>query len=176
MDSSLLNRTLNEDSYEEYIEKIINIFRLSSKESSIIFDLKIKDYTCVIKLSIVKQNGEREEFSDTTFKCDQSFYQKFLDVLVSEFLGSTKVVTKDIVSLSDDSLVTFRLITDNNDLFSVDGLSEEHAKYLLGLDKKDDDKYLNATRNSQGIGSIWMFILMIIVLIIAFVLVVLLLG
>lgn len=175
MEANLLNKSIEENNYEEYIEKILNIFRLSSKESSIIFSLKIKDYKCTMKLSIVRQNGDREEFSDTLFDCNEVFYQKFLDVLVSRFLGSVEVATKDIVNLDDDSLVTFRLITGNNDLFSVDGLSEEHAKYLLGLNEKDDDKYLNAS-NNNGIGNVWMFILMIIILVITFILITILLG
>lgn len=175
MEANLLNKSIEENNYEEYIEKILNIFRLSSKESSIIFSLKIKDYKCTMKLSIVRQNGDREEFSDTLFDCNEVFYQKFLDVLVSRFLGSVDVATKDIVNLDDDSLVTFRLITGNNDLFSVDGLSEEHAKYLLGLNEKDDDKYLNAS-NNNGIGNVWMFILMIIILVITFILITILLG
>lgn len=175
MEANLLNKSIEENNYEEYIEKILNIFRLSSKESSIIFSLKIKDYKCTMTLSIVRQNGDREEFSDTLFDCNEVFYQKFLDVLVSRFLGSVEVATKDIVNLDDDSLVTFRLITGNNDLFSVDGLSEEHAKYLLGLNEKDDDKYLNAS-NNNGIGNVWMFILMIIILVITFILITILLG
>lgn len=175
MEVNLLNKSIEENNYEEYIEKILNIFRLSSKESSIIFSLKIKDYKCIMKLSIVRQNGDREEFSDTLFDCNEVFYQRFLDVLVSRFLGSVEVATKDIVNLDDDSLVTFRLITGNNDLFSVDGLSEEHAKYLLGLNEKDDDKYLNAS-NNNGIGNVWMFILMIIILVITFILITILLG
>lgn len=175
MEANLLNKSIEENNYEEYIEKILNIFRLSSKESSIIFSLKIKDYKCTMKLSIVRQNGDREEFSDTLFDCNEVFYQKFLDVLVSRFLGSVEVATKDIVNLDDDSLVTFRLITGNNDLFSVDGLSEEHAKYLLGLNEKDDDKYLSAS-NNNGIGNVWMFILMIIIIVITFILITILLG
>lgn len=175
MESNLLEKAIDENSYEEYIEKILNIFRLSSKESSIIFDLKIKDYKCTIKLAIIRQNGDREEFSDTLFDCNEVFYQKFLDVLVSRFIGSVEVTTKDIVNLDDDSLVTFRLITGNNDLFSVDGLSEEHAKYLLELNEKDDDKYLGVSNNA-GIGNIWMFILMLIILVITFILIIVLLG
>lgn len=175
MESSLIDKGLNEDTYLEYIEKILNIFRLSNKESSIIFDLKIKDYKCVIRLSIVRQNGEREEFSDTTFNCDESFYKNFLDVLVSNFMGSVEVTTKDIVNLSDDSLVTFRLITDNNDLFSIDGLSEEHAKYLISLDEIQEDKFLSTT-NNNGMGNVWMFLLMVIILVVAFILIVVLLG
>lgn len=175
MNSCLLKKNITEDSFREYIERIVNIFKLSNKESSIIFDLKIEDYRCIMKLTVIKQNGEREEFTDNVVECNQKFYQNFLDVLVSNFLGSIKVVTKDIVPFRDNSLVTFRLITENNDLFSINGLSIEHAKYLMDLDKIEEDKYLSYSDN-KGIGSIWMFTFMIIILIVVFILVVLLLG
>lgn len=174
MNSSLLGNTLNEDNYSDYIEKIINIFRLSSKESSILFDLKLKDYKCTIKLSIVGQNGEKEEFCDTTLKCDEVFYKDFLDVLVANFIDNVEVVTRDIVDLDDDpSLVTLRLITLNNDLFSIDGLSNDHAKKLLSLNEnvenKNNNKYLSVSSNA-GIANIYLFLLIIIVIIIFFVL------
>lgn len=171
MNSSLLDKTLNEDSYSEYIEKIINVFRLSSKESSILLDLKIKDYKCVIKLSIVGQNGEKEEFCDTTLKCDEVFYKEFLDVLIEKFTSNVTVTTKDVVDLDDDpSLVTLRLITLNNDLFSIDGLTNEHAKYLLSLPEDEKkDRYLTNTNNSAGMAITNIFLLVIVVAIIIFI-------
>ena len=179
MEGSLLETVLNEDSYEDYIEKIINIFRLSSKESSILLSLIIKDYTCNIKLSIVGQNGEKEEFNDTTLKCDESFYKNFLDVLVQKFVCNNDVITKDIVNLDGDSLVTLRFINCNNDLFSIDGLSDEHAKYLLSLCEGKKEKsahYLDiaASNNSVGAGNVWIFVLMLVILVLAFVLIVIL--
>lgn len=173
MESSLLDRNLNEDSYDLYIDNIINIFRLSCKESSIIFDLKLRDSKCVIKLSIVNQQGEREEYNDTTLKCDDVFYNNFLEVLVKRFLANTKVVTKDIVDFDDDPLVTFRLITENNDLFSIDGLTYEEAKKLLEFEncKEGKDK-LVVTHSNAGIGNVLIFILMITILILTFILIV----
>jgi len=179
MENSLLETVLNEDSYEDYIEKIINIFRLSSKESSILLSLIIKDYTCNIKLSIVGQNGEKKEFNDMTLKCDESFYKNFLDVLVQRFVYNNEVITKDIVNLDGDSLVTLRFINCNNDLFSIDGLSQEHAKYLLSLceNKKEKDTHyldISASNNSVGAGNVWIFIFMLVILIVAFILVIVL--
>lgn len=173
MNSSLLGNKLNEDNYSDYIEKIINIFRLSSKESSILFDLKLKDYKCTIKLSIVGQNGEKEEFCDTTLKCDEVFYRDFVDVLIAKFIDNVEVVTKDIVDLDDDpSLVTLRLITLNNDLFSIDGLSNDHAKRLLSIGENSEsnsNKYLSVSGNA-GIANVHLFLLIIFVLVIFFVL------
>ena len=172
MNSSLFSKTLNEDSYSEYIEKIINVFRLSSKESSILLALTIKDYTCVIKLSIIGQNGEKEEFCDTTFKCDEVFYKNFLDVLVEKFTENVTVTTKDIVDLDDDpSLVTFRLITINNDLVSIDGLTNDHAKYLLSLiEGERKDKLLASSNNNVGAANLNIFLLVLVIVIIFFIL------
>lgn len=177
MEDSLLESVLNEDNYEDYIEKIINIFRLSSKESSILLSLIIKDYKCSIKLSIVGQNGEKREFNDATLKCDEAFYKNFLDVLVQKFVSNNEVITKDIVNLDGDALVTLRFINCNNDLFSIDGLSDDHAKYLLSLceDKEEQDTHyldISTSNNNIGAGNIWIFVLMIVVLVLAFILIV----
>ena len=170
MEFSLIDKNLNEDSYEEYVDKIINIFRLSSKESSILFDMEIKDYKAKIKLSIVSQHGEKEEFSDMVFKCDTVFYQKFLTQLVDKINQNSNIVVKDIVNLSDSDLVTFRLITENNDLFTINGLSDDDAKSLLSIvEGKNEDSKLVIT-NSDGIGNTAIFLLLIGIIILGFVL------
>jgi len=64
MNSSLLDNKLNEDNYEEYVDKIINIFRLSNKESSIICNINIIDFKAIIELSIISNTGEKQEFTD----------------------------------------------------------------------------------------------------------------
>ena len=143
MDRSLINKVLNEDSYNEYID----------------------NNNCLIKLSIVNQNGEKEEFNDKTFKCDEVFYKDFLNILIKRFNEEIEVVTKDIVNLDDDSLVTLRLLTKNNDLFSVDGLREDRANYLLSL-IDDDFKYTLLLEDEMGIGNLKIFTLIILILII----------
>lgn len=131
--ASLIEKDFNEIIYDEYIDKIISIFKLSVKESSIIFNMKINDSESIIKLSIVNQDGKREEFTDTNFKCDDNFYKNFLDLLVEKFVMNVCVVSKDIVNLDGDSFLTFRLITENNDLFIIDGLSDDNANHLISI-------------------------------------------
>ena len=177
MNSSLMDRNLNEDSYEEYVEKIINIFRLSNKKSSILFQLEIKDYKATIQLTIVNQNGEKEEFSDVVLKCDEVFYHSFLIPLIEKVNHNVTITHKDIVNLDEDDLVTFRMITDNNDLFTIDGLSRDDANSLLEISNNDSyqEKILTVP-NKDGIGNIWSFLLMIGVLVIAFILIVIFIG
>lgn len=161
MNKSLMEKNLSEDNYNEYIESIANIFRLSSKESSILFDLKIKDYKAMIKLSIVSQNGEQKEFQDVVFKCDSIFYNDFLKSLIEMVNDNSNIVVKDIINLSDSDLMTLRLITDNNDMFSIDGLSDDDAKSLLLLiDGQETDSGLLISDN-KGMGNYFSFLLII---------------
>ena len=68
MEHNLMEKSLNEDTYRDYIEKIINVFRLSKKESSIFFSLKINQDKANINLSIIDSQGEKEEFQDVVLK------------------------------------------------------------------------------------------------------------
>ena len=171
MKMSLIDRNLTEDSYDEYIEKIINIFRLSSKKSSILFDLKIDNYKAFIQLSIINQEGEKQEFSDVVLKCDEKFYSGFLIPLISKINNVITIKVKDIVEISSSELVTFRMITENNDLFSIDGLSSDDANSLLEVVKNKSVENVAVIPNNDGIGNIRIFPFIIGIFIVAFIIV-----
>lgn len=167
MEVGLMNQNLTEDGYDDYIDNIVNIFRLSSKKSSILYDMKIKDYQADIKLSILNQNGERERFHDVILNCDQNFYQNFLTTLVQKIYLTGNIATSDIVHLSDSDLVTFRMITTNNDLFSIDGLSMDDANHLVEMSKvEEEEKTLLKLPNHRGNGSLWIFLLILFIILI----------
>ena len=42
---------IDKNNYNEYIEKILNIYRLSSKDSSILFNIKIENYKCYCRIN-----------------------------------------------------------------------------------------------------------------------------
>ncbi len=160
MKTGLMNQDLTVDTYEEYIDKIVNIFRLSSKKSSILFDMKIQNYQAKIKLSILNQNGEREKYHDVVLNCDYAFYHDFLMKLITKIYDSGDIATRDVVRLSESDLVTFRMITTNNDLLCVDGLSNDDAKALLDMcpEKKEEGKKLLKVPNHEGKGSFWIIL------------------
>ena len=170
MEKSLLNQNLSGDNYEDYIHKIVDIFQLSSKKSSILFDLKIDNYQGIIRLSVLNQSGERERFQDVALNCDQAFYHDFLMPLVREIYNNGNIATSDIVHEANKDLVTFRMITTNNDLFSVDGLSRDDAKSLLMLceKSKEETKMHLKIPNNEGKGSAWYILLIVIILFIIF--------
>lgn len=169
MKESLIKQNLDIEVYNEYIDKIVDIFRLSSKKSSILLDIKIENYQASILLSILNQNGYREKFHDVALNCDYAFYHEFLLNLVKKVYQSGNISTADIVRLADKDLVTFRMITANNDLFSVDGLSIDDANSLLDICKENtNNKVLLKVSNHRGVGSFYIFIFLISILIILF--------
>lgn len=171
MENSLLDSNLTEENYDDYIEKIFNIFRLSSKNSSIILSVDIVDSKCLIKLKIVSQNGDIKEFSDVTFKCDNAFYNDFLDSLIKRLNDDENFIINDIVNLDKDEFMTFRLVSSNNDLITIDGLTKEQANHLNKLFETDEKKE-EILINNSGIANVWIFLLMIVVLVISFILIV----
>ncbi len=171
MENSLLDSNLTEENYDDYIEKIFNIFRLSSKSSSIILSIDIVDSKCLIKLKIVSQNGDTKEFSDVTFKCNNAFYNDFLDSLIKRLNDDENFIINDIVNLDKDEFMTFRLVSSNNDLITIDGLTKEQANHLDKLFETDEKKE-EILINNSGIANVWIFLLMIVVLVISFILIV----
>ena len=171
MENSLLDSNLTEENYDDYIEKIFNIFRLSSKNSSIILSVDIVDSKCLIKLKIVSQNGDTKEFSYVTFKCNNAFYNDFLDSLIKRLNDDENFIINDIVNLDKDEFMTFRLVSSNNDLITIDGLTKEQANHLNKLFETDEKKE-EILINNSGIANVWIFLLMIVVLVISFILIV----
>ena len=159
-------------SYQEYIEDIINVFRLSKKEKSIMFALTIEKDEALIKLFILNSDGTKESLQDVRLSCKEGFYDQFLKELVQRVQSSVPIVSKDIVNLDEDDLVTLRFITENNDLLTFDGLSQKDAEYLLKLSTSVSQLEFN----SQGIVEIGMLLFMISVLTISFIATVTLIG
>lgn len=163
---------IDKNNYNEYIEKILNIYRLSSKDSSILFNIKIENYKCYCSMSIVGRAGDKQEFLDVILDFDDKFFPEFLDVLVTRINNDVRIKVKDIVNLDDDSLVAYRMVTDNNDLFTIDGLSLEdanHFKELCSDEFQSESKGINHITDKHGIGSMKMFILMLSILVIVFI-------
>lgn len=163
---------LNKNEYNDYIEKILNIYRLSNKDSSILFNIKLDNLKCYCSMSIIGRSGDKQEFSDVILDFDNNLFPEFLDILVTKFNRDVRVKVKDIVNLDGDSLVAYRMITDDNDSFTIDGLSLEDAMHLKELCSDDflsESKGIHQISDTHGIGSLKMFLLMILVLTLSFV-------
>lgn len=128
-----LKKINDKDKLNEYINKIVNIFRLSCPDKYIIFKMKIDNNNCNCNVSIYNEKGIDSKLDDISIECDSYFYDSFLNKLVVEVSKCCSIVKKDVVNLDGDVFVAFRMITENNDLFIIDGLEEERANSLINI-------------------------------------------
>ena len=154
------------ENYHEFIDRVINIFRLSSPDKYILFSLKLVKQDCIMKLSILRNDGEGEEYEEIIMDNNSEFFFDFLNEFVQRLREVCEVVSEDYVNLDDDYYVAYRMITKYNDLVTMDGLTETQAKQLLGKEEKKVD--LSVT-NNKGNSTLAGFLFLIVVLAISFV-------
>jgi len=120
--------------YLDYINSLVDVIKLTNKDNSIMINFKISNNKCVCKVDVVDHDdGEKKKFDDIEFECNDNFYNEFLPLVVEKLYNNSEIIIKDIVNLDGDEFVALRMITEYNDLFSIDGLEKEVAEKLLEL-------------------------------------------
>lgn len=126
-----------DDLYEEYIENILSISALSDKNHYIFYTFNIRDNVCFDEIYMLNEKGEKGEFGKKNFNYNEDFYEKFIKKLVKKFYKENSINSKDVIYDNDDG--TFRMITENKDIFTINGLSKEKNEDLLDmLDNKQE--------------------------------------
>lgn len=120
----------NKKDIDKYVDELVDLFQQSSPDKYIILGMKIDNGICNIKCSTYNSSG-KESIADTvSFECNSYFYES-LKKIVLQFRINCNVVKEDIVNLDGDEYVAFRMITKNNDMFTIDGLTIDFANSLL---------------------------------------------
>ncbi len=160
-----------DDVYEDYIENILSISALSDKEHYIFYSFNIKDNVCFDEVYMLNQQGEKGEFGNKNFNYNDDFYEKFLKKLVDKFNKANSINSKDII-YNDDN-VTFRMITDNKDIFTISGLDKDKSEELLDIvknkDHKENKEYVLTNNSGKANYLILAFIAVLILLILTLV-------
>ena len=142
--------------YDEYVNKILDVARLTTKENSVLISLSIVDDKCNSKVELLEQNGSIGPSMCVNFACTENFYNNFLEKLVVEYSSFANIILSDIIDIDGDNRFTFRMVGESNDLFSIDGISNEYAKELKRLveeGKIEDKKTLIKTNDEAGISN-----------------------
>ena len=117
--------------YEEYIENILSISALSDKDHYIFYKFNIRDNICYDEVFMLNQSGEKGELGKKNFKVNDNFYEIFIRNLVNKFYDNNSINAKDVIY--NDDIGTFRMITNNEDIFTITGLSKEQNEELLDM-------------------------------------------
>lgn len=171
MSAIIFNEEITKENYTEFVEKIVNIFRLSSSDKYILFSLKLIKQECVIDLSVLRNDGNNEVFDPIHMDSNSEYFYDFIKVLVDRLRESLEIVKEDIVNLDDDHYVAFRMITKFNDLITIDGLAESQANKIL-KGEKERDKVPMGISNNVGGSSVLGFLVMLTFIVLSFIAVV----
>lgn len=161
---------LNKEKYEEYKNSLLNIARLTHKDNSILIDFSIVGNECFNNVNYIQRDGTKDLLEKESFVVDDDFYDEFLEKFICEYYSNMDIAFNDSIDINEDGLYTYRVITEDNDMLSVDGISLEYAKHLMRMINKknnilDNEKAL-ATWNITtflvcGIGLSFIFLSLI---------------
>jgi hypothetical protein len=146
-----MNKENNVSYYDEYLGKILDIVKMTTKENSILICFNIEDGKCKSKVELLEQDGTVGALKNVNFACTENFYSNFLERLIIEYLKINEVALTDIIDIDGDKKYTFRIVGESNDLFSIDGISKEYALKLKEMVDKPDTE--NAFINEDGISN-----------------------
>lgn len=164
-----MNSNAYDEVYEEYIENILSISALSDKDHYVFYNFNIKDNVCYDEVYMLNQDGVKGELGKRNFVYNEEFYEKFMKTLVKKFFDANSINSKDVIYNDDEG--TFRMITENKDIFTINGLSSEQNEELLESIKKknhSENKEYVLTNNTGKVNYlILVFIALLVLLIVA---------
>lgn len=140
------------EKYEEYIESLLNVARLTTKQNSVLISFDIVDDQCFSIVDFVQQDGTMDRLKDTNFLCNDEFYKEFLEKFVIAYYDNMVIAFNDSIDMNADGKYTYRMITEDNDMMSIDGITLEYANHLMNLIKSKKDNV--SVSNSQESGNV----------------------
>lgn len=154
--------------FKKLLADIREISKISDRDNSILFDFSKRDDSMVSRISILENNGtSKEELSTAKFDITNKF-QSFITPVLDEFIKENEIALNDFVDVNGDNIVTYRLITYNNDQLTVDGLTFDDGffikNYVDSKNLKNNDSPKTLTLNNKGMMSTYILIAIITVL------------
>lgn len=122
--------------YQKLYDKIVNLFQLSTENVSIHFHISIQNENVIIDSFLINLNGEKTNFQKMYDLWNEEFYHDFLLPFLVLIYQKCFVVKTDIIPSIRESLYTIRILTKNNDIFTIDGINQEDSKRLFDILKK----------------------------------------
>ena len=107
------------------------------------------------------------------FNHSESFYDRFIKELVRRMNNECNVSFNDLVTEENKDEVTYRMVTENNDMFTIEGLDRVKADNIIsdynGEKNCETKELINSS--SLGEGNYLIFITMIVIIILTLILV-----
>lgn len=156
--------------YKLLLDDIRELSKVSNKDNSILFDFSKRDNTMSSRISILENSGtSKQELINAKFDITNKF-QSFITPILDEFVKDNEIALNDFVDVNGDNIVTYRIVTYNNDQMTVDGLTFDDAFYIqnhvgdINAKSTEKAKVKTLQLDNQGMLSTYLLIAIITVL------------
>lgn len=167
---------IDKQQYEEYKDSLLNISRLTNKENSVLISFKVLEDVCTCVVEFIQQDGTKDIIKDSKFICNDGFYKEFLETFVVDYYNNMNIAFSDNIDMNADGRYTYRLVTLDNDMLSIDGISLEYANHLVSLIENKKKKVTDISSNEAGVATLFITLVLLGGIGISFLLMILLLG
>jgi len=121
---------VEEKDFDLYIDKIINISKLTNSYISILYNYQFSE-DLYNDITIIERDGSNKSLKYKFLIDDKLF--TFLGKLITKFYENNDITTIDIIDLNVDNKYTFRMISRYNDMFTINDISYERASEFKKL-------------------------------------------
>lgn len=119
----------NQEDIKKYIEDVIEISKTSTKDTYYVYDFSIKENSINSTISSYNQNGDKHVLRRKKLEVENMFFN-FFTPLIEGFSKYNNITFSNISDTNSDNLVTYKLITDNNDQLAIDGLTFQDVSVI----------------------------------------------
>ena len=150
--------------FDEYIRDVIEISTQSNKDNSIHYGFEMRKDFITNRISLVDNKSGKMELL-------KEVMSHFLSPFLYQFIDNNVIVSHNVVDLNNDNLLTYRFLTDTNDLLSINGLTFEDTSYIsdlvedLDMNHSDEGKIFTLSKNGKASGWVILFLVIAICLI-----------
>lgn len=151
---------------KEYLTKLLDISKHSTKENSIVYDFDIDRNYCHMKVTKYEVDGLKEEEKEQTFDNISEVINDMLTPFLENFAQEDNIVINNITPYKEDTS-NLKIISESNDMCNIHGLDEELATKLsemVGKIKTNTNHTTQQQIDNRGVGNALAFIISLLIL------------
>lgn len=149
-----------------YLARIVNYFKCSTQENSIIFNFEMDANYCHCKVIKYEVDGSKEELEQETFSDLELVLTDLLEPFLKNFSTNHKIVINSIQPAKNNTS-NLKVISEQNDMCNIIGLKESITTRLSEkIRQKENNKTARTSQaksDQKGVGNTLGFIISLLV-------------
>lgn len=160
--------------YDELNNSLVQNINLTTKQNSIIIELRIDNNKCYISSKKIEQDGDVVELQNKFLEFNEALKKRLIESFLYQFVMNNIIIVNEISDSEISNKSNCRIVTDTNDMFVIIGIDHEYAFYLCDLiTNLIQSNNLNITHvkklNARGVSDFVIIVMTIILIGITFI-------